>query len=399
MNINKAREITDAKIKFVSLVDKAANKRPFLITKADGDIATFTTLGKILKVDNDTHYVTGIVYEPMAEDAHGEFMTEDEIRKAAYWFNENGDKVDIQHDFEVAKGVSVIESYVTLADMKIGETPIAKGTWLMTAKVENPDIWAKVEKGEYTGFSMGGTGNVSVEEVDIEDSKGLLKSIAAVFGIGKGEVKEKYTEQLQLDALQSAFTALRGVLGGGFGIDGNVTPIEADREKVKQALDDFSKIVMDIATTEKLTKVGKKISGSNYAKLHNIYNELGKLLSVFEEKKEEKDQMDLNLLKQTVEAAVAEAMGQKTVEPEPKAEEIATSEDLQKMVGAAAEKLLKAITVNEGPTADEIKEMVKVAVDVAVEPLLKRAGLPHNLNANNQVEKSDSDTHYLVGVI
>ena len=35
MNIAKAIEITDAKITFVSLVDQAANKRQFLITKSD----------------------------------------------------------------------------------------------------------------------------------------------------------------------------------------------------------------------------------------------------------------------------------------------------------------------------------------------------------------------------
>lgn len=86
MKVEKAIEISDAKIQFVSLVDKAANKRQFLITKADDGQAQFSTLGKILKVDAETHYVTGIVYEPLIEDAHGNFMTESEIRKAAFWF-------------------------------------------------------------------------------------------------------------------------------------------------------------------------------------------------------------------------------------------------------------------------------------------------------------------------
>ena len=34
--IAKSYEISDAKIVFVSLVDKAANKREFLITKSEG---------------------------------------------------------------------------------------------------------------------------------------------------------------------------------------------------------------------------------------------------------------------------------------------------------------------------------------------------------------------------
>ena len=34
-SLRKAYEITDAKIEYVSLVDKAANLRKFLLTKAD----------------------------------------------------------------------------------------------------------------------------------------------------------------------------------------------------------------------------------------------------------------------------------------------------------------------------------------------------------------------------
>ena len=42
-SLRKAYESTDAKIQFVALVDKAANKRQFLIKKEDGGEATFTT--------------------------------------------------------------------------------------------------------------------------------------------------------------------------------------------------------------------------------------------------------------------------------------------------------------------------------------------------------------------
>ena len=41
--VEKAYEITDAKITFVSLVDRAANKRKFLLTKAEDGKASFRT--------------------------------------------------------------------------------------------------------------------------------------------------------------------------------------------------------------------------------------------------------------------------------------------------------------------------------------------------------------------
>ena len=138
-NITKAIEITDAKITFVSLVDKAANQRQFLITKANDGNASFSTLGKILKVDDTTHYVTGIVYEPLVEDADGNYMTEDEIRKAAHWFAKHGDKVDIQHSFVAADGLTVVENYIAPCDMTIGDNAIVKGTWIMTVEVENTE--------------------------------------------------------------------------------------------------------------------------------------------------------------------------------------------------------------------------------------------------------------------
>ena len=51
--IAKAYAITDAKISFVSLVNKAANKKQFLITKSENGAANFATFGRILKAAAD----------------------------------------------------------------------------------------------------------------------------------------------------------------------------------------------------------------------------------------------------------------------------------------------------------------------------------------------------------
>ena len=131
-SVEKATEIKNARIQFVSLVDKAANKRQFLLKKANDGKASFTTYGRIVKTDTENHYVTGIVYEPMEEDSHGDYMTEDEITKAAYYFAKNGDKVDLQHSFEPLDGATVVENWITKADFKIDNEEIRKGTWLMT---------------------------------------------------------------------------------------------------------------------------------------------------------------------------------------------------------------------------------------------------------------------------
>ena len=156
--IAKAYAITDAKISFVSLVGKAANKKQFLITKSEDGAANFATFGRILKADADSHFVTGIVYEPMVEDSQGNYMTEEEITKAAYWFAKNGNQVDLQHCFEKCDGAAVVESYVAKCDMEIDGEGIKKGTWLMTMEISDAGVWESIQKGEITGFSMGGVG-------------------------------------------------------------------------------------------------------------------------------------------------------------------------------------------------------------------------------------------------
>ena len=133
-NIAKSYAISDAKIGFVSLVDKAANKHKFLITKSEGDTATIQIYGRIVKADEDKHYVTGIVYEPMTEDTDGNYMTEEEITKAAHWFMKNSGKPDIQHCFEKADNVEIVESYVAKSDMEIeGQQALEASTILTNA--------------------------------------------------------------------------------------------------------------------------------------------------------------------------------------------------------------------------------------------------------------------------
>ena len=168
-NVQKAIAITEARISYVSLVDKAANKKSFLITKAEDGKAQFSTYGRIVKTDVENHFVTGIVYEPMTEDAHGNFMTEEEITKAAYWFAKNGDGVDLQHSFEPLEKAAVVESWVAKADFACGGETVKKGTWLMTVEVADEKVWDAVQKGEITGFSMGGVGIYATDDTELPD--------------------------------------------------------------------------------------------------------------------------------------------------------------------------------------------------------------------------------------
>lgn len=375
-NIEKATAITNARIQFVSLVDKAANGRKFLFKKEKDGKAAFTTFGRIVKTDSENHYVTGIVYEPLTEDAHGDYMEAAEIQKAAYSFAKNGNKVDIQHSFEPFNGAVVVESWIAKADFKMGDEKICKDTWLMTVEISDADIWDKIEKGEISGFSMGGVGEYSEEDVvlnNIEktdaEKKGLLAKLAKMLGLA--ETEEKTTIKVNKS-------------------DGNNNTIE---------------------------KAGKKMSGRNKETLCGIYESLGAFLKEFDEPEEQenegnagknKDKEEYNMTKQEVEqivaAAIAKAMDSEahqsqTAESNTASTEI-TPETVEKMVAAAIEKALAPQGQETQPvTAQQVQEMITAAVEKAVEPVLKSRGLPSNLNGSGSVEKSAGDEHYLHGIL
>lgn len=436
--ISKAIEISDAKIQFVSLVDKAANKRQFLITKAENGSAQFSTLGKILKVDDATHYITGIVYEPLIEDAHGNFMTEQEIQKAAYWFAKNGDSVDLQHDFEAVEKVYVVENYVAPCDMEISGEPIAKGTWIMTVEVNNADVWEAVQKGEITGFSMGGVGKYSEEDVDLDniskqetpaadiEKRGVFKKLAGFFGLDvveKGAVMDNYNKSSKYSNFWNAFYALQDLLYR-YNWQTDMYEFESDEATIREALTEFQTIITDVLSGEPVTKAlaaaapvnkaGKKMSSTNKEKLDAAYQALTELQEALSDEEggdtieKEETNMDKTELTAIVEEAVKkslESTGTVTKEaataPAPAEQPSAEAGvDIEATVEKAVQKALVSCGLMEEEPDEEqpvtkatLEEVVSQTVNKALEPLLKARGIANNLNDTKPIEKSGE--HYL----
>lgn len=435
-NIKKSYAISDAKIAFVSLVDKAANKHRFLITKSEGNKAEFQSYGRIIKKDAEKHYVTGIVYEPMVEDTDGNYMTEDEITKAAHWFMKNAGDADIQHCFEKAEGVEVVESYVAKCDMEIEGQPIKKGTWLMTMEVADDEVWDKIEKDEITGFSMGGHGSYSTKDVDISDpdnpvekavgKKGILKALASMFGmdvVEKGAVKEKYKQRIVRDNFWTAYYSLSDYLLETYNPETGTYEIIHDESKIRDALEDFNAIVTDLLKNDdegvfkSIEKAGKKMSTQNKETLKGIHESLGAFLSKFDEV--EGEEVTKKEVEQIVNDAITKAMAPKdgaaanggsSSEGEVTkggesgngahggngASEAITAESIEKMVQAAIKKQMEP--KEEHLTLEDVEKMISESVTKAMEPVLKSAGLPTNMN-DTGIQKGAEEEHYLHGLL
>lgn len=430
-NIAKAYAITDAKISFVSLVDKAANKKQFLITKSENGSANFSTFGRILKADADSHYVTGVVYEPMVEDSQGNYMTEDEITKAAYWFAKNGNQVDLQHCFQKCDGAAVVESYVAKCDMEIEGQEIKKGTWLMTMEITDAGVWDSIQKGDITGFSMGGVGVYSDEDVELpvekqEEPKGLFRKLAKAMGfdiVEKGAVKANFQRRVKEDNFYSAWYALRSSLEGNF-YNPDTGAWEwgynSDENTIREALTDFNDIVTQLLTSdgsivkslekaakeapEPVRKAGKSLSSKNLNALKSIYDTLGSFLSEFETEDGTADtnnvqKEDIDMTKDEVQKLVGDEVT-KALEPVTKQLEAITKGD------GAEEPAQNPAEPSGEVTAEDVAKMVGEAVSKAIEPvtkaiepLMKSRALPGNLNdETGHVQKSGEEPHYMTGM-
>lgn len=384
--IIKTRSISDAQIQFVSLVDKAANKKSFLIAKSEDGKASFSAYGKIVKTDTDSHYVTGIVYEPMTEDSQGDYMTEEEIRKAAHWFAKNGDGIDIQHNFEKFEKAEVVENWIAKADFEIGKEKVKKGTWLMTVEITDPDVWAAVEKGEITGFSMGGTGIYSEDDVDPDslsksEGKSFFKKLAKMFGfevVEKSEVAVRFKQKNKSEEFWNAFYSLQDTLFKRNSLTGD-SEIETDSEKIKECLSDFSEIVQGILAddTDMVMKAGKTLSAKNIASLKSIYESIGKLLEEAGETEEKMTKAEvMDFIKNEIQKA--ESGSSKNSDK--------LDEKTKKFIVDTIKEVLAESQKNKSVTKEEVADMVKSAM----EPLYKARGIVTNLNGEPEpVGKSD----------
>lgn len=235
----KKQELRDMNITHISYVNKAANKTRFFL----------------LKAEEAKKLVYGIVYEPDVVDTQGDFATAEEIEKAAHNFMENARNIDLQHNFKAGYG-TLQESYIAPADFKIGETNIKKGAWVIVTKATD-EVWESIQKGEITGYSMGGSAvKIAVEEDKVEKQENNSDEVKGFF-----------------DVVKSFF-------------------VKADNKEIN----------------ENIEKAGKSISNSNMEQIQNAYNALGKLIESVNSKESEETELNKEDVTQIVKSAVEEAV-------------------------------------------------------------------------------------------
>lgn len=117
-----------------------------------------------LKIDEERRIVSGpalIPEEPIYRNQGGRQFyikyTADTIRRMALNFfkKDRQNEGNVEHAVPV-NGITYFESYII--DKARGINPcefdLPDGTWVLTAKVDNAEVWDLIKSGELTGFSI-----------------------------------------------------------------------------------------------------------------------------------------------------------------------------------------------------------------------------------------------------
>ncbi len=173
LQIDQDRE-SDLSVKFIALVDKPAVERNFLAFKDQPKRQCFAT------VDDDRQIISGLAMAAdeliyRKDDTYGEynvFFKPATIYNVAQKFFALGynNNFNIMHDPKLqCNGVTVFESFI--CDPARGINPmtgfedVKPGSWFISAKVDNPDVWKAVKEGLVKGFSIEGMFSYSKEEI------------------------------------------------------------------------------------------------------------------------------------------------------------------------------------------------------------------------------------------
>lgn len=112
------------------------------------------------------------------------FFSKDTIRKASeLFFKRNKQSNATYEHMKEVQGMTVVESWI-IEDEKTDKSRLYNfelpvGTWMISMKVDNEDVWQKVKAGEVKGFSIEGyfesKEELSKHESILDQIKNILK--------------------------------------------------------------------------------------------------------------------------------------------------------------------------------------------------------------------------------
>ena len=129
------------------------------------------------------------------------YFTEETVKKASYMYlkHQNNNKATIQHE-EDTSGVYTVESWI-VQDKQIDKSrlygfDVPVGTWFVTMKIENDEVWNRIKEGELKGLSIEGYFVDKMETLGKAEKKKKKKyaQVGEIDGFPVFETKEEAIE-------------------------------------------------------------------------------------------------------------------------------------------------------------------------------------------------------------
>ena len=203
--IDEENEISG--IEAISVVENPAIEEDFIALKEHKDI-------KLAEVDAEQRILMGPalipnkkIFRKGEEDDYYIYFSEDTVRKASelFFIKSKHQNSTFEHSFELSD-MSVVESWL-IEDPKNDKASaygfdLPKGTWMVSMKVLNDDVWRAVKEGEVKGFSIEGYFADGLERpkeaIEENACSDCLSELNAEFELA--EVLASLTEDVELES-------------------------------------------------------------------------------------------------------------------------------------------------------------------------------------------------------
>lgn len=210
----------DSDVYAISLVDEPAIEETFIYLSKQEQKQIFLER-------EDKHLIVGPVLIPnkpiYRNNGKEEFYIQfsaDTIEKLAYEYLMNGRMYSVTTDHQdIADDICLVESWIKTSENDKSndygmELPI--GTWMVSMKVENEDVWQRVKSGELRGYSI--ESFVNLDEIKLS----------------KQDIN--MTEQVNLETVEiteSFWSKLKSIIAEALGKEESAPEVEEAVEEVK----------------------------------------------------------------------------------------------------------------------------------------------------------------------
>jgi len=170
----KINEDSDNGVSTISFVENPAIQEDFMFFNSDEVV-------KMQDLDSEKRIVTGIAMIPdkkiLRRTADGQdyfvYFSKETVKRSSelFFMRSNHTGATISHSKFIPDGVTVVESWIVEnpkldKSLHLGFKSVPEGSWIVSYKVDNDELWQQIKDKKVLGFSIEGTYKPEISKDD-----------------------------------------------------------------------------------------------------------------------------------------------------------------------------------------------------------------------------------------